>query len=357
MLDLVCMGGQMLWAASPGEGEARDVPARVSFVPRRSALPLRATHEDPKEPRDQAVLDVLRASGAQYLDELSERANLSERDTLSSLWRLAALGLATNDSFAPLRLFSADGDAVDALSPAPKRGFSRHDAALRARLKSSVSGRWSALGANCREIDPDADRARDIAMLLLKRNGILSREMLALESMDLSWHEISFALRRLEYAGTIRRGWFVRSLSAEQYALPEAVEMLRSMRNLVPAREKPLALSAADPANPYGALLPGCGVTRDAANLVIIRAGKMLLGLAARALVTPGEIDDESFSAAVAAILAIRSKVVIDTIDGVPSLSSPRVGLLAAMRFHSDGRALIYDGLPGPSPLRANRRA
>ena len=357
MLDLVCMGGQMLWAASPGEGEARDVPTRVTFVPRRSALPLRATQEDSKEPRDQAVLEVLRASGAQYLDELSERANLSERDTLSSLWRLAALGLATNDSFAPLRLFSADSDAVDALSPAPKRGFSRHDAALRARLKSSVSGRWSALGANRREIDPDADRARDIAMLLLKRNGILSRDMLALESMDLSWHEVSFALRRLEYAGTIRRGWFVRSLSAEQYALPEAVEMLRSMRNLVPAREKPLALSAADPANPYGALLPGCGVTRDAANLVIIRAGKMLLGLAARALVTPGEIDDESFRAAVAAILAIRSKVVIDTIDGAPSLSSPRVGLLAAMRFHSDGRALIYDGLPGPSPLRANRRA
>jgi hypothetical protein len=194
-------------------------------------------------------------------------------------------------------------------------------------------------------------------MLLLKRNGILSREMIALESMDLSWHEVSFALRRLEYAGTIRRGWFVRSLSAEQYALPEAVEMLRAMRTLVPAREKPLALSAADPANPYGALLPGCGVTRDAANLVVIRAGRVVLGLASRTLVTPGEIDDESFSAALAGILAMRSKIAIDTIDGVPALSSPRVGLLAAMRFHSDGRSLIYDGLPGPSPIRTNRRA
>jgi len=356
MLDLVCMGGQMMWAAAPDEAEPRDVPERVTFVPRRSTL-TRGAQQEAKEPRDQALLEVLRASGAQYLDELSERANLSERDTLSSLWRLAAMGLATNDSFAPLRLFSADSDAVDAISPSPKRGFSRHDAALRARLKSSVSGRWSALGAIRKDVDPEADRARDLAMLLLKRNGILSREMLTLESMDTPWHEVSFALRRLEYAGAIRRGWFVRSLAAEQYALPEAVEMLRSMRNLVPAREKPLALSAADPANPYGALLPGCGVTRDAANLVVIRAGRMILGLAARALVTPGEIDDESFGAAIAAILAMRSKVVIDTIDGAPALSSARVGLLAAMRFHSDGRALVYDGLPGPSPLRANRRA
>ena len=58
-----------------------------------------------------------------------------------------------------------------------------------------------------------------------------------------------------------------------------------------------------------------------------------------------------------AAILALRARVVIDTIDGAPALASVRVALLASMRFHSDGRALIYDGLPGPIPLRAIRRA
>ncbi len=83
----------------------------------------------------------------------------------------------------------------------------------------------------------------------------------------------------------------------------------------------------------------------------------MVLGLAGRALATPGDLDDDSFSAAVAAILAMRPKVVIETVDGVSALASTRVGLLAAMRFHSDGRALIYDGLPGPSPLRVHRRA
>ena len=99
------------------------------------------------------------------------------------------------------------------------------------------------------------------------------------------WSEILHALRRLEYAGTIRRGWFVRSLSGEQYALPEAVEMLRAMRNLNPAREKPFALCAIDPANPYGAILPGCGIAREASNLVVIRAGNLVAGLAGRALV------------------------------------------------------------------------
>ena len=357
LLDMVCLSGQMRWAAARDENEKRDVPSRITFVPRRTSGWFRAENADPDEARDKEVLDLLRASGAQYLDELSERANLSERDTLASLWRLAALGLATNDSFAPLRLFASDGDAIDAVSSAPRRAFTKHDAALRAKLKSSVSGRWSALAAVRSELDPDADRARELAMLLLNRNGILSREMLALESLDTSWHELSFALRRMEYAGSIRRGWFVRSLSADQYALPEAVEMLRAVRKMVAAREQPHALSAGDPANPFGALLPGCGVTRDAGNVVVIRAGRVVLALSSRTLVTPGEIDDESFSAGIAALLAMRPRITIDTIDGVPALSSARVGLLAAMRFHSDGRALIYDGLPGPTPMRANRRA
>jgi len=150
----------------------------------------------------------------------------------------------------------------------------------------------------------------------------------------------------------------VRSLSAEQYALPEAVEMLRAARSLIAAREKPVALSAIDPANPYGAMLPGCGVARESGNVIVIRAGRVIAGLQGRAMVTcaDGEVDDESFSAAVAALLTLKPRVVIDSIDDVPALESPRVVILAALRFHSDGRALVYDGLHGPTPARAARR-
>ena len=190
--------------------------------------------------------------------------------------------------------------------------------------------------------------------MLLKRNGIVTREMLGLESEPLAWHEISLALRRMEYAGSIRRGYFVRALSGEQYALPAALEMLAAARNA--PRESPMALSAADPANPYGAVLPGCGVAREAGNFVVLRAGRAMLGLAGRALVSLDALDDEAFSAAVGALIELKRKVVVETIDGAPALESVRVGAMAAMGCHSDGRALVYDGLPGPAPSRVAAR-
>lgn len=361
MLDLVCMSGQLMWAAMPEEktapAQAQKTPSRITFLPRKGNQFVTQTEHHEHDPKETAVLDALGAAGAQYLDEVADRANLSERDTLGALWRLAAAGRVTNDNFAPLRMFADDRIAERALESVSRRPGTRHDAAVRARLKSSLAGRWSSIRTPQRALT-NSDDTRELAMALLERHGILAREMLAAESISVSWSEISFALRRLEYAGTIRRGWFVHSISGEQYALPEAVEMLQAARNLIPAREKPYALSAIDPANPYGAILPGCGIAREAANVVVIRAGRLVAGLANRTLITAAdsEIDDDSFSAAVAAILAMRPRVVIDTIDGAPALESPRVGVMAAMRFHSDGRSLVFDGLHGPAPARAGGR-
>jgi ATP-dependent Lhr-like helicase len=355
MLDRVCTAGRMIWAAAPDGDAIGDVPARVMFIARRGAIASGFGSVAIDDPRERAVLEALRAGGAQFLDELSDRANLSERDALAAVWRLGARGLATNDSFDPLRLFAAEPGAAGALEDSPMRPASRRDAAIRARLKSSVAGRWSAIatGPAARQ---EADPAREMAALLLARHGILAREMLQTESLKLSWHDLMPALRRMEYAGTIRRGWFVRSISAEQYALPEAVEMLRAARDRSPARERPAALSAADPASPYGAILPSCGISRDAANLVVLHVGAVVAGLQGRALLTMGEIGEAEFTAAAAAALAARGRMTIETIDGAPALSSPRVGVMAAMGFHSDGRALVYDGLPGPAPSRASAR-
>ena len=295
---------------------------------------------------------ALGAAGAQYLDEVAERANVSERDALSALWRMAAAGRVSNDNFAPLRMFSDDRSAERALESVARRPSTRHDAAVRARLKSSLAGRWSMIRA-AETPAVGADETRDLALKLLERHGILAREMLGTRiDAHLSWSEISFALRRLEYGGAIRRGWFVRSLSGEQYAMPEAVEMLHATRNLIPAREKPIALSAIDPANPYGAMIPGCGIAREAGNVIVLRAGRVIAGLQGRAMITggEGEVDDESFGAAVAALMTLKPRITIDSIDGVAALESPRVGILAAMRFHSDGRSLVFDGLHGPAP-------
>jgi ATP-dependent Lhr-like helicase len=362
MLDLVCMSGQMKWVAVPGEivegARPANTPSRVTFVARKASLFAPGSDGAPEDAKEQAVLEALGAAGAQYLDEVAERANISERDALSALWRMAAAGRVSNDNFAPLRMFSDDRAAERALESVARRPTTRHDAAVRARLKSSLAGRWSLIRA-AETPAVGSDETRDLALKLLERHGILAREMLGIESTHISWNEISFALRRLEYGGAIRRGWFVRSLSGEQYALPEAVEMLHAARNLIPAREKPVALSAIDPANPYGAVIPGCGIAREAGNVIVLRAGRVIAGLQGRAMITGGDneskVDDESFGAAVAALMTLKPRITIDSIDGVPSLESPRVGILAAMRFHSDGRSLVFDGLHGPAPARSRQ--
>ena len=291
MLDLVCMSGQMKWVAVPGESVERahpaNTPSRVTFIARKASLfvPVNENESTPEDPKEQAVLEALGAAGAQYLDEVAERANVSERDALSALWRMAAAGRVSNDNFAPLRMFSDDRGAERALESVARRPTTRHDAAVRARLKSSLAGRWSLIRAAESPV-VGADETRELALKLLERHGILAREMLGIESTHISWNEISFALRRLEYGGAIRRGWFVRSLSGEQYALPEAVEMLHAARNLIPAREKPVALSAIDPANPYGAVIPGCGIAREAGNVIVLRAGRVIAGLQGRAMIS-----------------------------------------------------------------------
>ncbi|HXN12770.1 MAG TPA: crosslink repair DNA glycosylase YcaQ family protein [Candidatus Acidoferrales bacterium] len=360
MLDLVCMSGQMKWVAVPGESvegaHPASVPSRITFVARKASLFVPHEVQAVEDAKQQAVLEALGAAGAQYLDEVAERANVSERDALSALWRMAAQGRVSNDNFAPLRMFADDRGAERALESVARRVTTRHDAAVRARLKSSLAGRWSLMRAG-----DDAGDARELALKLLERHGILAREMLGIESTHISWSEIAFELRRLEYGGAIRRGWFVRSLSGEQYALPEAVEMLHAARNLIPAREKPVALSAIDPANPYGVVIPGCGIAREAGNVIVLRGGRVVAGLQGRAMITgcdnesESEVDDESFGAAVAALMTLKAKIAIDSIDGVAALESPRVGMLAAMRFHSDGRSLVFDGLHGPAPARSRQ--
>lgn len=370
LLDLACASGAWRWiavAADETDGSAPgEIPEKIRFVRRRGRAPAQVADDPPPvldDPRLTAAYSALRAGGAQFLDELAERANLSERAALLALWRLAALGLASNDSFGPLRILADGHGARDALvGRARDRDSSRRDAALRARLKSSLAGRWSpvvvepprraAAGSDDREID-NADAIRELAIALLRRHGVLTREMAAAEDAGPNWRELTFALRRMEYAGTIRRGYFVHGLGGEQYALPEALEMLRVARVEHPS-EPPAAISAADPANPHGWLTPGCGVARDAANLLVMRSGRMILGLASRALIGGAELDDRAFMDALAALCKLRPKLAIETIDGAPALESDCVTAMAAMGFHSDGRALIRDGLPGPAPRRAH---
>ena len=125
MLDLVCMSGQMKWVAVAAEtidgARPASTPSRVTFVARKASLFVPGNDAATEDAKENAVLEALGAAGAQYLDEVAERANLSERDALSALWRMAAAGRVSNDNFAPLRMFADDRGAERALESVARR--------------------------------------------------------------------------------------------------------------------------------------------------------------------------------------------------------------------------------------------
>jgi ATP-dependent Lhr-like helicase len=114
----------------------------------------------------------------------------------------------------------------------------------------------------------DADElAEAVAEQLLARWGVVFRDVLARETFTVPWREVLWALRRMEARGTIRGGRFVRGFSGEQYATPEAVDALRAVRKQK-AMGETITISAADPLNLVGIVLPGPGVPALGANAV-----------------------------------------------------------------------------------------
>jgi len=158
-----------------------------------------------------------------------------------ALWELVAAGLVTADGFQNLRaLINPDRRP---LPGAPRVTRPRHS-----------TGRWSLLYAA-----DSADRNKALeatCWMLLKRYGVVFREVLARESNLPKWRELLITYRRLEDRGEVRGGRFVSGFLGEQFALPEAVESLRGMRNLPPTGET-LVISAADPLNLVGFIVPG----------------------------------------------------------------------------------------------------
>jgi ATP-dependent Lhr-like helicase len=111
-----------------------------------------------------------------------------------------------------------------------------------------------------------------VARILLKRYGIVFKRLLEREGLTLPWRVLLRVYHRLEARGEIRGGRFVAGISGEQFALPEAVGMVRSIRR-APALETMIAVSAADPLNLVGIITPGGRITAHAANRVLYRDG------------------------------------------------------------------------------------
>lgn len=201
------------------------------------------------------TLTALEQGGAQFFTELRQRTRLLDSELETALGELARLGLVTADGFGAIRPFVSKARS----KPSP----AYHGLPQRFAVKPtySLGGRWAVFPGMV-PAAPDPDRTLKWAWLLLRRYGVMFRELLARESAAPSWGELARVYRRLEAQGEIRGGLFVSGRSGEQYALPDAIAALRKVRD----HSGPLpwtVISAADPLNLFGIITGGDRISAE----------------------------------------------------------------------------------------------
>lgn len=260
-LDELAMSGELAWGRLQPPQRAPDGRPRQSGLHRAVPLgiflrddvdwllpPERSIDASAARGDARQVHALLEQRGAAFFDELMRQAGMLPGQLEMALAELAALGLASADTFAPLRaLAGVKRQAghrlrVGAREGAVRRGFSR-------------GGRWARFPGPTAPLQ-SSQRAARWARQLLLRYGVVFSDLLRFEPLAPRWRELAAVWRREEARGEIRGGRFVAGVGGEQYALPEVVERLRRLRD-EPKQRQTVVLSAADPLNLSGSVLPG----------------------------------------------------------------------------------------------------
>jgi ATP-dependent helicase Lhr and Lhr-like helicase len=302
LLDQLCFTGRIGWGrfSLPETRSARLIgPIRsspMSLFARenlRHWLALAAVSEITEfSPDAGQILEALSRSGALFFGEIVRLTRLLPSRVEQALAELAAQGCVTADGFEGLRAL---------LLPEDKRApFA--DAQRRRRHKSVTSvefaGRWSLLrkplsegsGGEARGTAAREESIEAFARILLRRYGVVSRRMAEKESLYVPWFELIRVFRRLEARGEVRGGYFVGGLSGEQFARPEAIGLLRSIRK-AKAKGELLAISAADPLNLVGILAPGPRIAAITPHRILLRDGVPIAALkAGQVIALSGEV-------------------------------------------------------------------
>ncbi len=278
-LDDLCSAGRTLWTRTPpaavnagGAGSLRSTP--ILLLPRRSAAQWSwlapaadAAASGAPGSRAQKVVDYLGTHGASFFDEIADATRLLSIELEDALAELVAAGRIHCDSYAGLRAL---------LVPASKRP----SALLRRRRRVPLyviqdAGRWALLRGVSEAGDASArsEALEHLARTLLRRYGVICWRLLEREASWLPpWRELLRVYQRREARGEIRGGRFIGGLSGEQFALPEAIGLLRQVRRQ-PHDGAWLCVAAADPTNLLGSVLPGSRVPRVPGARVLYRDG------------------------------------------------------------------------------------
>jgi ATP-dependent Lhr-like helicase len=297
-LDDACLAGRLAWArltapASRSDSTDRGItPVRttpITLLARRnarlwSALSSNATAVEPSG-RAQKVAGCIQEHGAMFFEELVSGTGLLRSQVEEALAELVALGLVTSDSFGGLRALLIPSDRRPSNYRGRRRrrsiGYTMEDAGRWALLrKSAVQDQHSA-----------AEAAEYAARTLLRRYGVVFWRLLEREPAWLPpWRDLLRIYRRLEARGEIRGGRFVAGFSGEQFALPEAIGLLRETRRKQVSGEL-VSLSGADPLNLAGVLTPGPKLAALAGNRLLYRDGVPIASFASGETIFRGELE------------------------------------------------------------------
>ncbi len=295
-LEDLCLSGEVGWGRlSLRTPEADGQPRRGASTPSRATpvtFTLRADlpwltmatrgSASPEEPAHGAardVLDALRSQGAMFSSDLPGATGRLPVEVQEGLWDLVARGIVTADGFAAVRsLFSRREVVARRHLPERRRlGLRPNPANLRA-IRQPGEGRWALLATAARTAGPPLatdELAEHVAGQLLARWGVVFWDLGSHEDLAVPWREILWALRRFEARGLVRGGRFVTGFAGEQYALPEALDELRHVRRTERNGEI-VRLSAADPLNLSGVILPAKRVPAIRTNNVVFRDGLLV---------------------------------------------------------------------------------
>jgi ATP-dependent helicase Lhr and Lhr-like helicase len=273
-LDEVCLDGGVAWGRLSVRPETEELPSRGLTPSRATPITLMIRDDlawllaaargaqgpaSPGPGRTRDVLDALAARGALFQTDLALATGRLPGEIEDALWDGVARGLLTADGFRAVRsLFAQRSLAQTALG--------RHRLRRGSQLASRTAGRWSLLPSPMPDCDPD-ELSEAVAEQLAVRWGVVFRDLLVRENIAVPWREVLWAFRRMEARGTISGGRFVNGFSGEQFAHPDAVAMLREIRKR-PRDGETVSLSAADPLNLVGIVLPGPRIPAVATNSV-----------------------------------------------------------------------------------------
>jgi len=268
-LDILTSAGEIVWVGLEPLGE-RD--GRIAFfLTDHLPLLLQPKKSDDLTELEEKIVAALRRAGASFFSAIHAAAGGGfPGDTLDGLWKLVWNGIVTNDTFQALRSLTRPRTNRSGRASTPFRS--------RRAVPPGSEGRWSLVEHLASGTPDPTRRGLGLTNQLLARYGVLTREALNGEMITGGFSAVYDVLKTLEESGKVRRGFFVAGLAATQFALPGAVDLLRSMKD-DPETPETVVLAASDPANPYGTILrwpeEGGRLSRAVGAAVILVNGRL----------------------------------------------------------------------------------